>query len=98
MTGGSQAEARVSDPPRFGGLGLATIQSGYGEAACADAGARVEATVTAVVATPHPTRVRNSRRSTVDIAALLPVAPSHEGKGSTRCSFVIGGREVVNEV
>jgi hypothetical protein len=32
ITGGSQAEARVSTPPRFGGFGLAGIQSGYAEA------------------------------------------------------------------
>src|SRR5437867_810302 len=65
ITGGSQAVVRGDVPPRFGGFVLAGIQSGYfdGVAACA-----LREPAATVMATPHPTRVRNSRRSTVDIS------------------------------
>src|SRR5262245_17570943 len=60
MTGGSHAEARVSTPPRLGGLALAAIQSGCGDAA---ASARPRLAPTARAAAP-PTAVRltKSRR------------------------------------
>src|SRR5439155_10885181 len=62
MTGGSQDEARVSVPPRLGGLSLAGIQSGYGTGA-ADAWLRPPpATSAATPAVPQPTCPRNSRR------------------------------------
>src|SRR5437870_9156954 len=62
-TGGSQAEARVSVPPRLGGLGLAAIQSGYFEEAAAGTGARPAPATKAVRATlPQPALFRNSRR------------------------------------
>src|SRR5262249_62400556 len=63
MTGGSQAEARVSVPPRLGGLGLAGIHSGNFEGAAANTGARPVPAMQAVRATvPQPAVFRNSRR------------------------------------
>src|SRR5215472_2845460 len=58
MTGGSHAEARAIVPPRFAGLVLAAIQSGYSEAAC-PAASRGRAPTP-----PHPMRFRKLRRST----------------------------------
>src|SRR6266850_1277514 len=64
MTGGSQAEARVRTPPRFGGLRLAGTQSGYGEAAAARG--RPAPTARAVIpALVMAARLRNSRRFTL---------------------------------
>src|SRR5215468_6581378 len=62
MTGGSQAEARAIDPPRFGGFGLAAIQSGYGEEPWAKEGRRLAPTRAAAPTPPHPTRWRKLRR------------------------------------
>jgi hypothetical protein len=82
ITGGSQAEARMSAPPRFAGLALAGIQSAYGEAAkalCHRAPVASAVTPTLVTAA----RSRKSRRVTprrvvlrelvVGIEVLLPV-------------------------
>src|SRR5262249_59232910 len=58
ITGGSQADARARTPPRFGGLGLAGIQSGYLDAAAA----RRPVPITAVAETPAAERRMKSRR------------------------------------
>src|SRR5437870_5567509 len=93
ITGGSQAEARVRTPPRFGGLRLAGIQSGYGEAA--EALRRPPATASAVIPAPvTAARLRKSRRvtrrrvvwrgSVAGIEVLLPVRTLDEGKQRPR--------------
>src|SRR5215467_11572070 len=65
MTGGSHAEARAIVPPRFAGLVLAAIQSGYSEAACPAASrGRAPAPRAAAPTPPHPMRFRKLRRST----------------------------------
>src|SRR2546422_10388402 len=78
ITGGSQAEARVSTPPRLGGFGLAAIQSAYGEAAGAlcQSAPTTNAIIPALVAAA---RLRKSRR-VVAIEVLLPVRTLDEGK------------------
>src|SRR5215470_15382120 len=64
MTGGSHAEARAIVPPRFAGLVLAAIQSGYSEAACPTASrGRAPAPKAAAPTPPHPMRFRKLRRS-----------------------------------
>src|SRR5713101_6375012 len=87
MTGGSHAEARVSTPPRLGGLGLAGIQSGCGAPAWAKARLRSAPATRAVAPRPvHPARVRNVRRlsrlsgprRSKGIAALLLTAAVKE--------------------
>src|SRR6266545_5780318 len=95
MTGGSQDEARVRTPPRFGGLVLAGIQSGYGDAAWVAARARPAPTERVVIPTvPHPVRFRKVRRvtsgrtafgrgsSVAILALLLRFSMYYEGKGS----------------
>src|SRR5207249_8477419 len=75
-------EARMRTPPRFGGLGLAGIQSEYGEAA--KARCRLAPTANAVIPAPvTAARLRKSRRvtprrvvgrgSVAGIEVLLPV-------------------------
>src|SRR5262245_25196777 len=64
MTGGSHAEARVKTPPRFGGLALAGIQSGY-VVDWATARRRPAPPTSAVAPAPaQPARVRKARRDT----------------------------------
>src|SRR5438132_939161 len=76
ISGGSQAEARVRTPPRFGGLGLAGIQSGYGETVWADTRAPPAPTMRAVIpAPPQPACRRNSRRLTRWRRATGPGVP-----------------------
>src|SRR5712692_9840013 len=90
-SGGSQDEARVRTPPRFGGFVLAGIQSGYGDEVWAETRARPAPTTRIVAPTPpRPTCLRNSRRficrraairrgSLAGILALLPY-DGREGK------------------
>src|SRR5262245_4799617 len=69
-TGGSHADARVMAPPRFGGLVLAGIHSGY-VAGAANTRVRVALTARAVNPAPaSPVRLRNSRRFTRSAGAL----------------------------
>src|SRR4029450_12098935 len=88
MTGGSHADARVSTPPRFGGLGLAGVHSG-------DAGTVLAAgrrpTARAVAPAPvHPTRLRKSRRVTcgrrgAERGVVVAIGLSfHVGTGQTK--------------
>src|SRR5712691_2226677 len=72
-SGGSQAEARVRTPPRFGGLVLAGIQSGYGDEVWAETRARPAPTTRTVAPTPpRPTCLRNSRRFICRRTAIGP--------------------------
>src|SRR5712691_7728684 len=65
IPGGSHWEARVSVPPRFAGLVLAGIHSGYGEGVAAEARPLPAPVTRAVAPTPvNPARFRNSRRLT----------------------------------
>src|SRR4029450_12542947 len=64
IPGGSHCEARVSVPPRFGGLVLAGIQSGYGEVAAHPRPGRTPAARAATPPPPQVVRSRNSRRVT----------------------------------
>src|SRR5262249_24081931 len=60
ITGGSQADARARTPPRFAGLGLAGIQSGYLEAAAA---CRLVPTTAAADTPAADTRMKSRRFS-----------------------------------
>src|SRR5438552_14713012 len=83
ITGGSQADARVSTPPRLGGLVLAGTQSEYENVLCAEA--RELAAPVPSTAAPTATRVRNSRRFTeVGIGHSFPyreTSPRRRGRG-----------------
>src|SRR5712692_9819595 len=83
ITGGSQAEARVRVPPRFGGLVLAAIQSGYETELCAEA--REPGPLVPSTAAPTATRVRNWRRFTgvgiVGAPSRIETSPRRKGRG-----------------
>src|SRR5258708_5014784 len=86
ITGGSQAEARGRTPPRFGGLGLAGIQSGYGAAGCAASRRGAAPTASAVMPAPvTPTPLRKSRRVTVRSGGV-----GREGVAAIGLSFRVG--------
>src|SRR5712691_6173166 len=88
MTGGSHEEARVSTPPRLGGLGLAGIQSGCAVAVWAETRLRPAAATRDVAPRPpHPARVRNVRR--LSIAALLLTSSWRKGPRANSSRYVI---------
>src|SRR5438876_5152892 len=76
MTGGSQADARVSTPPRFGVFGLAALQSGYGNvgADCAVARRGFAPAANAVV------RARVERKRRREVVAAIGLSFQRIGK------------------
>src|SRR5438046_6055531 len=88
MTGGSQADARARTPPRFGGLALAGIQSGCGEAAAAR---RARSTVAAEIpAAERRTKSRRLRRACGPSIASSFTAHRIEGKDGSERRRVLG--------